>query len=285
VSLPSGDRLVVFHRPGSRNSLVHIFHGLSGDANSDYVRHAAQVASDMGYGVLAVNHRGSGAGRGLAKGVYHSGCAADLAEVFAWSSQHFGKRPLGIGFSLSGNALLLLLARGGKCLPAGAIAINPPICLKHCSERISRGWNRIYEARFVRRITRAMKERQRSGLLPSGFHPPPSRSLREIDEHLTAPLAGFRDADDYYARCSTHEMLGSIQQPTVILTAADDPFVAVADFEELDLPASVHLHIEDTGGHVGYLARGANALSCERWLAGALRHYLGELEVAGGLTA
>ncbi|MCB9915156.1 MAG: alpha/beta fold hydrolase [Planctomycetes bacterium] len=279
VPLPGGDRLCALYRPGTSGALVHLFHGLSGDANADYVRLAAEVARRLGHGVLAVNHRGCGDGAGLARGVYHSGRADDLGEVFAWSRRRFGARALAVGFSLSGNALLLLLARGGRALPDAAIAVNPPVDLARCSARISSGWNRVYDRRFVRRLSASLRRRRDAGLLPERYVLPRARTLRELDEEVTAPLGGFRDADDYYARCSTRDLLARIDTPTVIVSAADDPFVGAEDLVGAPRSAAVHLHLESSGGHVGYLARGAG-LRVERWLEGALTHYLGELERA-----
>lgn len=278
IELPGGDRLRALHRPGTSGTLVHLFHGLSGDANADYIRRAGAVAAELGHAVLAVNHRGCGDGAGLARGVYHSGRADDLGEVLAWSAQRFGQRQLAVGFSLSGNALLLLLEERAGALPAGAIAINPPMDLAGCSDRISTGFNRLYDRRFVRRLMRLMRERGARGLLPEGFELPRARTLRELDESITAPLGGFRDAMDYYQRCSTHERLHKIDVPTVILTAQDDPFVDPGPFLAARPSAAVHLHVEPRGGHVGYLTRGRGPLGYAHWLDGALRHYLQQLE-------
>jgi predicted alpha/beta-fold hydrolase len=278
VPLPCGDRLRALHRPGHSGTMVHLFHGLSGDANADYIRRAGAVARELGHSVLAVNHRGCGDGAGLARGVYHSGRADDLAEVLAWSARRFGERQLAIGFSLSGNALLLLLEERTGTLPMGAIAINPPMDLAGCSMRISRGMNQLYDRRFVRRLMRGMRQRRERGLLPSGFQLPRARTLRELDEAITAPLGGFQDADDYYRRCSTHERLDAIDVPTVILTARDDPFVDVAPFLLAKPSDSVHLHVEPHGGHVGYLARSGGGVGYKHWLDGALRHYLLQLD-------
>lgn len=278
VPLPGGDRLVALHRPGSSGVLVHLFHGLSGDANADYLRLAAASAASLGHGVLAVNHRGCGEGRGLARGVYHSGRADDLGEVFAWSRSRFGSRALAVGFSLSGNALLLLLARGGRDLPAGAIAINPPCDLAGASARLSQAQNKLYDKRFVRRLSSALRERAALGLLPPGFELTPAKTLRDLDESVTAPLGGFRDAEDYYARCSTHELFGSIRTPTVVLSSADDPFVDSRVLRAAGSGTSVRVHIEASGGHVGYLAKSRGLFGHVRWLEGALQHYLGELE-------
>ena len=44
-----------------------------------------------------------------------------------------------------------------------------------------------------------------------------------------------------------------IQLPTFILTAREDPFIAVEPFEALRLPANVALRIVPHGGHLGFL--------------------------------
>lgn len=278
VPVGDGDRLRVFHAPGTSGTLVAIFHGLSGDSGADYVRQTARVARTLGHSVLAVNHRGCGAGRGLARGLYHSGRADDLGAVFEWARGALPEEhQLGVGFSLSGNALLLLLARETRGHPDAGIAINPPVHLRHCSERISSGANRLYDRRFVRRCTRLLHERVEDGLLPPDYPIPRVRTLWEFDEQVTAPLGGFADAEDYYRCCSTFELLERIEAPTVILTAEDDPFVPVQDFGQARGSARIHLHVERHGGHVGYLERAAIPLLGHQWIDGALAHYIEEL--------
>jgi predicted alpha/beta-fold hydrolase len=283
VPLPDGDRLCVLHRPGTSGTRVVVFHGLSGDSSSDYVRLAAAVASARGHSVLAVNHRGCGPGAGLARGMYHSGRGDDCGEVLAWARRELPPaRHLAVGFSLSGNALLHLLSGGGPedHWPDGAITINPPIDLRACSLALMRGANRLYELRFVRRCTRTMERRAADGLLPEGFRVPRVRTLWEFDERVTAPLSGFADAEDYYRRCSTRDRLERIERPTAVLHAADDPFVPVTAFESLRLPPAVHLHVEPRGGHVGYLTSEGLRLRPRPWLLHALDHFLAALESA-----
>lgn len=66
--------------------------------------------------------------------------------------------------------------------------------------------------------------------------------------------------------------LNQIEIPVVLLTAEDDPFVGVSDYKEAKLSDSVVLHIEQHGGHMGYLSR--KGLGYCRWLYGALLNYL-----------
>jgi uncharacterized protein len=279
VSLPGGDRLRGFYRAGSSGVLVTAFHGLSGNSDSDYMRLTAQAAERESHSVLCVNHRGCGAGRGLARGLYHSGRGDDIRTVSEWARAELPEEhQITVGFSLSGNALLLALSESaaqGLPGPDGAIAVNPPIDLRACSLRISSGLNKLYDKRFIRRLLTAARERKEDGLLPANYVIPSPKTLWEFDELITAPLAGFEGAEDYYARCSTKNLLATLDRPTLILHALDDPFVTAESYTGTELSPSVHLHMEPHGGHVGFLS--GTTLNQEKWLGGALSHYIGEV--------
>lgn len=279
VALADGDRLVAHALPAegpASGVRVHLFHGLSGDADVDYMRRSAAVLTAGGHEVWAVNHRGCGAGRGLAARPYHSGSSADLAAVLAASrAEAPERRHLALGFSLSGNALLLMAAEARAPWLAGLIAVNPPLDLARTAADIHRGLCRLYELRFLLRLRRAIAERQRAGLVSRAYRIPALASLRELDDLYTAPEGGFADSADYYARCSAGPRLGAITTPGVVLTAGDDPIVAAAVFHAAAWPASLFLHVEPCGGHVGYLTR--DGLGARPWLDGALAHYVAAL--------
>ena len=299
VALPDGDVLVGFRcapddelavAPGERPVRVHLFHGLSGDCNAEYMRRTAEMFTTLGFEVWAFNHRGAGAGAGLARGIYHSGCHDDLAAVLCQSRRDLPEQlQLVIGFSLSGNAALLLAAEWSRAPDAPALcalprppdailAINPPADLEHTSKRIHTGLNRLYERRFVRRLRAALQKRQHEFAGFAFQAIPRGASLWTVDELVTAPLGGFRDARDYYATCSTAARLHQVHVPTVIITAGDDPFVDAARVGGAKRPANVFVHTEAIGGHVGYLARQpVKRLGYTRWLDGALLHYANEL--------
>src|SRR5207253_1311988 len=82
---------------------------------------------------------------------------------------------------------------------------------------------------------------------------PRRMTVRLFDELHTAPLWGFDDALDYYRRISSRPLLDRITVPTLILTARDDPFIAVEAFQDLALPRSIELRIVEHGGHLGFL--------------------------------
>ena len=285
IDLGDGDRLVVFALQGSTGVRVLLMHGLSGDVNAEYMRLAAASLRAAGHGIWAVNHRGCGAGKGLAGKPYHSGKTDDLARVLAASRADAPDlRHVVVGFSLSGNLALLHAAQGPGPRADGILAVNPPVDLEETSVAIGQGFSRLYERRFLWRLRRAVREREAAGHTRGSYDIRLGLSLVEFDDLFTAPECGFENGRDYYRRCSSRTRLAEIDVPTVILTAADDPFVRPEAFNGQSLPASMLLHIERHGGHVGYLTRGEpgrRSMGWRRWLAGAIPHYVGQLERAG----
>jgi predicted alpha/beta-fold hydrolase len=273
LDLEDGDALALRTLEGRTGVVVHLFHGLGGSADGAYMRRAAALLHARGHGVVAVNHRGAGEGRGLARRSYHSGSTGDLAAVLAHSrARRPGQRLLAVGFSISASQLLLLLGRDHpRGLLDGAIAVNPPADLEACSLRLGQGFNRVYDQYFIHRLRREVLSRPGAEALP------PTPTLRAFDEAYTAPQAGFPSRLDYYRSCSCGPHLAGIQVPTVILTALDDPIAPGRELEAAPRSPWVHLHVERTGGHMGYLGRGVPGL---RWLEYALDHYLASL-IAG----
>jgi uncharacterized protein len=181
-------------------------------------------------------------------------------------------RHVAIGFSLSGNALLLAAARKLAPWLAGLVAVNPPVDIARASRDIQRGLARLYELRFVHRLRRAIAERERDGLARARYAIPRLATLMEFDDLYTAPEAGFADGADYYRRCSSLPHLASIATPGAIVTAADDPFVDARAYAGAALASSLTLHVEESGGHVAYLERRGAGFG--HWLDGALVHYV-----------
>ncbi len=274
IEVTGGDRLCAFKRPGESGTRVHLFHGLSGSVNSDYMRRTAVVLSELGHEVWVINHRGCGDGRGLARQPYHSGKTEDLQAVLRHSREVVGSEThVVIGVSLSGNLGLLYAGRRLEPAPDGLIAINPPVDLLHTSLQISRGLSRVYELRFLHRLKAELKHRKRAGLLEWEGSISRWGSLVDFDDRFTAPVCGFEDGRDYYRRCSSGPLLERIEVPTVILAADDDPFVHPTGFGDFTGSEHVLLHREKWGGHVGYV--GENWRGGHRWLDSALGYYAG----------
>lgn len=88
-----------------------------------------------------------------------------------------------------------------------------------------------------------------------------SRDLYAFDNVVTAPLHGFRDTDDYWARAASKPVLGGVAVPTLVLNAKNDPFLPGQYLPgPADVSAQVWLEQPDEGGHVGFLTPRADWL-------------------------
>jgi len=233
------------------------------------VRVAAKL-NRRGVRVFRMDQRGCGAAQWLSAQPAHAGRSDDIAEVLDWVETCCPRAPVTlVGFSLGGNAVLKLV--GERDVPGdgnlrSVLAVAPPIDLAYCAENLARPQRRFYDRRFVRKLCRQVRLRSRRVAaardLDPGVRP---RSVLEFDDCYTAPVSGFQDAGDYYARCSARSLLKSIEVNTRILVAEDDPVVPVEIFSEAPVSEYVDLFKTRYGGHLGYLGvRGVD--SDRRWM-------------------
>jgi predicted alpha/beta-fold hydrolase len=167
-----------------------------------------------------------------------------------------------MGVSLGGNVLCKLLGEHADDLPpqvTGAVAMSVPFDLARASRHIGRGFGAVYERAFLRSlIPKALRKIDRHPELAPLRVVARARTLWEFDDAFTAPLHGFRDAADYYARASSLPVLSRIRHPTLLLSAVDDPFLPPDVLEEVRQQvvgtAAVELEFPERGGHVGFTA-------------------------------
>jgi hypothetical protein len=197
-----------------------------------------------------------------ARRTYHSGETTDLDFVIERLVREAPERPIGIvGVSLGGNVLLKWMGERAQKIPVqvrAAVAVSTPFDLARSSRAIGSGFSRLYEWNFLRSLKRKAREKLRQ--YPDVC--PPEQldeigSMWEFDDYFTAPLHGFRDAADYYERCSSIRFLAGIRRPTLLLSAFDDPFhtpEVLSDVERISA-GNPHLTTEfhPRGGHVGFV--------------------------------
>jgi predicted alpha/beta-fold hydrolase len=245
-----------------------LVHGLGGHSQSGYVRRVGSRLFRHGVRVVRIDLRGTGAGSGLAEKFYHAGRSDDvraaLAEMHRWAPES----PLWlIGFSLGGNLALKLGGEGRDAEVRGLariVAVAPPIDIVRCSELMSHPRNRLYDRFFARRLVQLAQARAQQFPNPPLPEFPKALSLRNFDDLFTAPRCGFNDAMDYYRRASSVSLVPLIPVPTLIVSARDDPFVAVGPLEELRCPSHIRIEIQEHGGHLGFL--GATGDGSARWV-------------------
>ncbi|MES2818881.1 MAG: alpha/beta fold hydrolase, partial [Pseudomonadota bacterium] len=246
--------------------LVTVLHGLSGSSKSLYVLGLQQRLAAQGWASVAVNWRGCSGEPNLLPRGYHSGASEDLAAVL----EHLrAQRPLAplyaVGYSLGGNVLLKHLGEtGAACALQGAVAVSVPFRLDHCADRMNLGLSRFYQAHFMRALVGYVRDKQRS-FQHAGQHDRLTalrglggledlRTFWQFDGRFTAPLHGYADAGDYYRRASSRFFLGAIRVPTLLIQAADDPFVFAHSVPEpTELAAGTELELHARGGHVGFI--------------------------------
>ncbi|HET9450402.1 MAG TPA: hydrolase [Aggregicoccus sp.] len=256
---------------------VVLLHGLEGSSRSGYVAAILRGAHARGWGATALNFRScSGEPNRLIRS-YHSGETGDALGVLRRVRAQQPGPLFAVGFSLGGNVLCRLLEETGDAAPVdAAAAVSVPYDLEACARRLNEGGGlqRVYRARFLRSLKKKAREKARR--FPGAFDlqaVEDARGLIAFDDVYTAPLHGFRDARDYYARASSGPHLGDIRRPTLLLSAVDDPMVPAPGIPP-EAALNPHLTLLQTphGGHVGFV--GGELHAPRFWAEEQVLHFL-----------
>jgi predicted alpha/beta-fold hydrolase len=269
VELPDGDFIDLDWTTNNHGPLVIIMHGLEGSASSHYARRILHALPNAGIRGVLMHFRGrSGKPNRLAR-AYHSGETGDINNITHMLHQREPETPIAvIGYSLGGNVLLKWLGEPGNEIPAaGAVAVSVPFVLSDLADHMNHGIARLYQRHLVRSLHRTFAAK--AAIVD--LHMSVEEMLHldtfwKFDDKVTAPIHGFKDARDYYARCSSRQFLKGIRIPTLVLQARDDPFMTPKVIpEETELSDSVKLELSAHGGHVGFIC-GGTPRSPDFWL-------------------
>lgn len=243
------------------NRLAILSHGLEGDSTRSYMRAMALAFAERGWDVAARNFRGCGGVMNRLPAIYHSGDVDDLDAVARSAAERGYGHVVLVGFSMGGNQVLKYLGERADALPdavRGGAGVSVPCDLTGCSGELARPRNRIYMEYFLRTLRKKMREKHE--VYPSLF--PVSnidaiRTFKEFDDTFTAPLNGFADAEDYWARGSCGPHLGKIRRRALVLNALNDPFLSRSCFPEAQAEENPNLFLlaPKQGGHVGFPTR------------------------------
>ena len=257
LELADGDFLDLDWLRDGQGRLAILSHGLEGSSDGGYIRGMAAALKQAGWDVLAWNFRGCSGEQNRLLRSYHSGETGDLGRVVRHAARNHADLAL-LGFSLGGNITLKYL---GEAVPhpavKAAVAISVPVDLASSARALDRRLgNRLYLRRFL--ATLIAKMEAKAFRFPQEVDVSGIRSIRsfqEFDDRYTAPIHGFRDAADYWARSSSRQYLSRIGVPTLLLSARNDPFLTSESFPvaEAETNPFVFLEAPDAGGHVGFL--------------------------------
>jgi uncharacterized protein len=250
--------------PARERPLLVLFHGLEGSSRSHYAQAFAAYAASCGMDFAVPHFRGCSGEMNLAPRAYHSGDYEEigwiLARLRAKHDAAGGGPLLAAGVSLGGNALLRWAEEAGEeaARTARAVAsVSAPLDLAAGGTAIGRGFNKlVYTRMFL--ITMKPKALAKLAQHPGLFDREAmlaAPDLYTFDNIFTAPLHGFRDTDDYWARGSAKPHLHAIRIPALVVNAINDPFVPAASLpRQEDVGRHVTLWQPAHGGHVGFAA-------------------------------
>jgi predicted alpha/beta-fold hydrolase len=238
--------------------LLVLFHGLEGSSRSHYAEAFADFAAERGLAFVVPHFRGCSGELNQGPRAYHSGDHEEIGWILArLRGVHTGPL-LAVGVSLGGNALMRWAGEAGG--EAGKLAnavasVSSPLDLAAGSQAIGRGFNRlVYTTMFLRSMKpKALEKLKQHPGLFDGERLMAARDLYQFDDIFTAPLHGFDNADDYYARGSAKPHLHRIRIPALVLNALNDPFVPAASLPQPhEVGPCVTLWQPAGGGHVGF---------------------------------
>ena len=269
---PDVQVLVLTQRPpGEARGEIVMVHGLEGSGAAGYMRSLSAAALHAGFAAHRFHMRTCGGTEALCRTLYHAGLTSDLAGVLRQLRAEGRAPAFLVGFSLGGNVVLKLAGELGAAAPdliAGVCAASTPLDLHACARRIADPDNRVYEARFVRRMRQRLlttgryREEQFAGL----------RSVLELDDRFTAPSFGFGNAANYYRTQSAIGYLPGVRVPAMMIQAKDDTFIPFAIYESeavRGLP-DIQLLVTEYGGHLGFVGRRPHRF----WLDDAIMEWI-----------
>jgi predicted alpha/beta-fold hydrolase len=253
-----------WHDHAQRQSALTLIvvHGLEGSSDSQYMLGVARNGLAAGMNVVLMNQRNCGGMDACAPTLYNSSLSGDVAAVAqsVLDKDRVSRFAL-IGFSMGGNLVLKLAGEWGSSGPPqfrAVAAVCPAMDLAASADALHEPRNRLYEYYFLLQLFRRLRTKAR--LFPGKFDVSRLRgisSLRMFDDRITAHYCGFAGADDYYARAAAANVVDRIAVPTLIIHAANDPFIRIQPETMRRIAANPNItYVEtDDGGHCAFLGQ------------------------------
>lgn len=284
LNTPDGDflELAWAEKKTPHAPIAIVLHGLEGNINSFYAKGMLHALSKAGFNSVLMHFRNCSRAPNKLARAYHSGETSDLQFLIETLRQRYANTPLfAVGFSLGGNVLAKYLGeQQNHSGLSGAAVISAPYHLSSSCQVIRKSCYGLYQKylldrmkkSFLRKLTTIQPVLQLNKETLNGF-----TDLWQFDNQITAPLHGFKDAEDYYQKASAQPYLKRITTPTLLIHAKDDPMLSQETIPNAQqISQSVTLAVSEQGGHVGFIS-GNNPFKPEFWLEKVVPHYFTSL--------
>ncbi len=265
IELPDGDFLDLDWVKKGNKKLIIVTHGLEGDSSRHYVTGMVHLFAENDFDALGWNCRSCSGEINRVPRFYHHGDAGDLKFVLEYVISLGYEEVYLSGFSMGGSLTLRLLGEYGSSVPSqvkGASVASVPLDLPSSVRELYKRGKRFYMNRFIKKL--AKKIELKSRMFPDHPHLKFDNYWQEIknfddfDNRYTAPLHGYKNANDFYYQASAKPLLGEIKVPTLLVQAQNDPFLSAPCFDLGNAVSNKNLKLlmPVYGGHVGFQERG-----------------------------
>ena len=246
----------------SNTPIAILFHGLAGSGRSPYIFGVMNELEKNGFASVIMHFRGCSGKENRLPRSYHSG---DSGDALSWINEVASRFPnsqlFGVGYSLGGNMLLKLLGELKKKSPlSAAVSVSAPMQLDVCADAMTKGFSKFYQHLLLKDLNISLEKKFDRYDMASMINLQKKdvkklKSFWEFDEVYTAPIHGFKSAQDYYTKCSSKQFLKDITTPTLVIHSLDDPFMTTDILpSENELSEYITLELSEHGGHVGFIS-------------------------------
>lgn len=272
--------------------LVIALHGLSGGSYELYIRAFLNKVTEEKYGfdALVLNARGCANHTITTPQLFNGLWTNDLRYLI---NEHIlqkwpNKRIYLIGFLLGGAIVANYIAQEGSAINSqikGSAIMGTPWdfsdSLYHIGENILGHY--IYSPTMAQNLMRLLNEHYHTHLkhdkYVENYKANPSQfkvqMLRDFDDHFTAKIFGFNNADEYYRHASPVQRLLKVCVPTLIVSSKDDPIIGVRSLPYSEVKINPYTSFVTTtiGGHLGWFK-----LAGSRWYTEPVAQYFANLD-------
>lgn len=260
LELADGDFVDLDWVKKGNERLMILTHGLEGNSERHYIKGMVKLLQTNQWDALAWNCRSCSGEMNRLLRMYHHGDIEDIGSVIEHVQEEYHYKEIClIGFSMGGNITLKYLGVHGKSIPAnikGGVAISAPCDLTSSAELLDQPKSYFYKQKFYKKLSAKMrlKAAQFPGVIDMN-NLKKVKCWKDFDEYFSAPINGFKDAQDFYDQASSINYIEGIQIPTLLVNAQNDPILTPSCFPTAIAHNHPYLFLETPrrGGHVSFV--------------------------------